>query len=90
MVIASSEIPSAADLQWLHQQAAGGLAPRRLVEQCRIALLASEGRNNEQIAVSLGITRQKAARWRARFRASGRLGLEQDVRGAADGGRRSR
>ena len=81
MVIASSENPSTADLQWLRKQTGSALTPRRLVERCRIVLLASEGQNNEQIAAALGITRQKAARWRGRFRASGRAGLEQDAPG---------
>jgi hypothetical protein len=34
-VIASTETPSSADLQWLRKPAAGGLTPRRLIERCR-------------------------------------------------------
>ena len=57
------------------------VAPRRLVERCQIILRAAEGETNEQIATALGITRQKAARWRDRFRQGGRAGLEQDAPG---------
>ena len=81
MVIATSDNPSPEDLQWLQKQATSGLTCRRLVERCQIILLASGGKNNEQIAALLGITRQKAARWRTRFREGGRTGLEQDVPG---------
>src|SRR5688572_3764318 len=81
MVIASSHLPSSVDLQWLRKQATSGLTARRLAQRCQIILLASEGQNNEQIAAALGITRQKAARWRARFRTSGRAGLEQEAPG---------
>jgi transposase len=69
------------DLHWLRRQASSAIAPRRLAERCRIVLLAAEGRNHEQIAEALGITRQKASRWRARFVESGREGLENDAPG---------
>src|SRR5436190_1981470 len=81
MVIATSDSPSPEDLQWLQKQATSGLTPRRLAERCQIVLLASEGKTNEQIAVLLGISRQKAARWRARFKEAGRAGLEHDASG---------
>lgn len=81
MRIANSISPSAEDHQWLRKQANSAIAPRRLTERCRIVLLAVEGENNEQIAATLGITRQKVARWRARFAASGRAGLESDAPG---------
>ena len=57
------------------------MAPKRLAERCRIVLLAAEGHNHEQIAAALGITRQKASRWRARFVEAGRRGLENDAPG---------
>ena len=41
----------------------------------------SRGKNHEQIAEALGISRQKASRWRARFVESGRAGLENDAPG---------
>jgi transposase len=81
MVITTSDSPSLEDLQWLQKQATSGVTSCRLAERCQIVLLAAEGKNNEQIAALLGITRQKAARWRARFRQSGRAGLEHDAPG---------
>ena len=81
MVIANAVSPSAQDLHWLRKQAGSAIAPRRLAERCHIVLLAWAGSNNEQIAAALGITRQKAARWRARFARTGQAGLENDVPG---------
>ena len=43
----------------------------RLSERAKIVLLASEGLENIQIASRLGITRQKAGRWRDRYANSG-------------------
>ena len=57
------------------------MVSKRLGERCRIILRAAEGRTNEQIAAQLKITRQKVARWRARFREFGRAGLEHDAPG---------
>lgn len=48
-----------------------GTSPQRLVERAMVILLAFEGKTNEQIGVALGITRQKAGRWRDRFAADG-------------------
>ena len=81
MRIAASPTPSAEDLQWLGKQAASAIAPKRLAQRCRIVLLSVEGQNHEQIAARLGITRQKASRWRARFVDLGRAGLENDAPG---------
>src|SRR5829696_540320 len=81
MRISSAESPSAEDLQWLRKQAKSVVAPKRLVERCRIVLLGFEGHNQEEIAQALGITRQKAARWRKRFAEGGRAGLESDAPG---------
>jgi transposase len=81
MRIASHVSPSSEDLQWLRKQATSGVVSKRLGERCRIILQAAEGRTNEEIATALKITRQKVARWRARFRESGRAGLEQDAPG---------
>jgi transposase len=73
--------PSLDDHAWLRKQAASAVASRRLVERCEIILRAVQGETNEQIARGLGITRQKAARWRARFAQAGRAGLEHDAPG---------
>lgn len=65
----------------LESIARSGLSPQRLVERAAVVLLASEGRNNGEIAEHLGITRQKAGRWRERFAAQRFAGIEQDQPG---------
>jgi transposase len=69
------------DQAWLRKHAMSAVAPRRLVERCQIILRAAQGETNEEIAAALGMTRQKAARWRARFAEGGRAGLQQDAPG---------
>jgi transposase len=59
----------------------------RLVERAKIVLLAGEGLENQQIGKELGITRQKASRWRMRYAEKGLLGIEKD---APRSGRRPR
>jgi transposase len=81
MSVANRVTPSAEQLQWLRKQSSSAVAPKRLAQRCSIVLLAAEGNTNEQIAVALSITRQKAARWRARFREAGPAGLENDAPG---------
>ena len=81
MAIAALLHPSAEDQAWLEKQATSAVAPRRLAERCQIILRAAEGETNEGIAAALGITRQKVARWRARFAVAGRTGLEHDAPG---------
>ena len=66
---------------WLQKQVGSALTPKRLVERCRIVLLAAQGQENVQIAASLGHSRQKVARWRDRFHKSGRAGIESDAPG---------
>jgi transposase len=51
----------------------------RVAERARIVLLAAEGRQDKEIAALLGITRQKSARWRARFIRLGISGLAKDA-----------
>src|SRR5271165_6755659 len=51
----------------------------RLVERSRIVLLAAAGKQDKDVAADLGITAQKAARWRKRFLALGMAGLEKDA-----------
>jgi transposase len=66
---------------WLQKQVNSALTPKRLEQRCRIALLAAEGKNNLEIAASIGVTRQKVARWRDRFSESGLAGIETDAPG---------
>ena len=68
MGIARPPSPSPEDLQWLRQQASSTMAPRRLAERCRLVLLSADGKNHEQMAAALGITRQRSAVGRRRPR----------------------
>lgn len=64
----------------LEQQTRGRSLPARLVERSRIVLRAADGRQNREIAAELGITPEKAARWRNRFLDGGREALLKDAR----------
>lgn len=69
------------ELKSLRRQAQSAVVSRRLSERCRIVLLAAEGRTNEEIGAALQITRQRAGRWRQRYVAQGRAGIEADAPG---------
>jgi len=66
---------------WLRQQVGSALTAQRLVERCQIVLLAAEGQDNQEIAATLGVSRQKVGRWRERFHTAGRAGIEADAPG---------
>ena len=51
----------------------------RIAERARVILLAATGKQNLEIAETLSISVQKAARWRWRFLAKGLPGLEKDA-----------
>lgn len=51
----------------------------RLAERSKIILLAAQGKTNGEIAEALGITRQKAGRWRDRYHEFGLAGIEKDA-----------
>jgi transposase len=63
----------------LTKQSRGRSIPARAVERARIILLAAGGKKNIEIASELGISVQKAARWRARFLECGVACLEKDA-----------
>ena len=63
----------------LEQWARGRSLPTRLVERARIVLLAGAGKQDLEIATDLGISNQKAARWRKRFLDGGLEALKQDA-----------
>jgi transposase len=63
----------------LEQWARGRSLPARQVERARIVLMAANGELDVAIAAKLGITNQKAARWRARFLELGLAGLKKDA-----------
>src|ERR1700760_3183167 len=54
-------------------------AAARVVERARVVLLAAEGLENKQIVRRMGITPEKAARWRKRFLAGGIAALQKDA-----------
>ena len=63
----------------LEQWARSRSLPARQVERARVVLLAAEGKSDLEIAASLRISNQKAARWRKRFLKLGLPGLEKDA-----------
>ena len=65
--------------QTLQQWARARSLPARQVERARVILLAAAGKQDLEIAVEIGISNQKAARWRKRFLKSGLAGLEKDA-----------
>src|SRR2546425_12740347 len=63
----------------LEQYGRGRSLPARWVERARIVLRAAEGLQDRQIAERLGMTPEKAARWRNRFLDSGVAALQKDA-----------
>jgi transposase len=63
----------------LRQWSRGRSLPARQVERARVVLLAAEGKQDLEIAAEIGISNQKAARWRKRFLKLGLVGLEKDA-----------
>lgn len=63
----------------LEVYARGRSVAKRLVERARIVLLAAEGKQNDEIAKLLDISRHTVARWRGRFLELGVAGLEKDA-----------
>jgi transposase len=51
----------------------------RLVERATIVLHAADGLENQQIGALMGISRQKAGRWRDRYAERGLAGIEKDA-----------
>lgn len=74
----------------LQQYVASRTTPVRLVERSKIVLLADEGCDNQSIARELGITENKAGRWRNRYVEGGLKAIEKDrPRGRNHGGKNS-
>lgn len=51
----------------------------RLAERATIVLHAADGKRNDEIGELLGMSRQKAGRWRARYAEHGLAGIEKDA-----------
>lgn len=69
----------------LQRWARGRSTPVRLMHRARMILMAAEGKQNKQIAETLGTQPSTVARWRQRFAKSGLAGIEKD---APRGGRK--
>jgi transposase len=65
----------------LERWARGRSSPVRLMQRAQIVLMATEGRENLDIAAAVGVTRQLVGRWRTRYVASGLAGIEKDAPG---------
>src|ERR1035441_10457408 len=63
----------------LEQQSRGRSTQARVVLRSRIVLLAAEGLQNKQIAVTLNVAPRMAALWRERFIEQGVEGLLKDA-----------
>jgi len=63
----------------LHKLSRGRSVSVRLAERANIVLCAADGLRNEEIGERLGISRQKAGRWRTRYAQRGLPGIEKDA-----------
>src|SRR5687768_5707953 len=63
----------------LERLARGRRVPVRLAERAKVVLHAADGMENQEIGQKLGITRQKAGRWRDRYAGLGIGGIEKDA-----------
>jgi transposase len=69
------------DRIWLEKVSRSRVKSVRLSERAAIVLMAADGKTNREISERLAITEEKAARWRGRFLAQGRAGIESDAPG---------
>src|ERR1044072_760565 len=79
MRVAPQVILTDEERRTLRQWARGRSLPSRPVERARVVLWAAAGRQDLEIAAEVGISNQKAARWRKRFLKLGLAGLEKDA-----------
>ena len=61
---AASIVLSESEVVRLHQWLQAGSTPRQVVLRSQIVLLASEGKQDQQISEALGIQRRTVALWR--------------------------
>lgn len=69
------------DRTTLERWARGRSSPVRLMQRAQIVLMASEGKDNNDIAAAVGVTRQLVGRWRNRYVQQGLAGIEKDAPG---------
>ncbi|MGH7929076.1 MAG: IS630 family transposase [Candidatus Binatia bacterium] len=79
MRVAVSIVLEAEARRWLERLSRSRSTSVRLAERSQIVLLAAEGKMNGEIAEELGISRQKAGRWRDRYHQYGLAGIEKDA-----------
>jgi transposase len=79
MRIAQPVVVYASQQETLKQWAGSCSLPARQVEPAKVVMLAAAGRTDLEIAAALGISNQKAARWRKRFLRLGLDGLTKDA-----------
>jgi transposase len=79
MRVAPPVIIAPSQREILQQWARSRSLPARQVERAKVVLLAADGKTDLEIAASLGISNQKAARWRKRFLRLNLAGLEKDA-----------
>ena len=77
--VARAVILSSEQRQQLEQQSRARSLPARQVERARVVLHAADGWQDKEIASALGITPEKAARWRNRFLDGGLSALQKDA-----------
>jgi transposase len=63
----------------LERLSRGRRVPVRLAERAKVVLHAADGLENQEIGSALGISRQKAGRWRDRYAERGLAGIETDA-----------
>ena len=79
MRVARPVILNSEQRQQLEQQSRARSLPARQVERARVVLRAADGWQDKDIASELGITPEKAARWRKRFLDGGLAALQKDA-----------
>lgn len=83
MRIATKIVLTAEERAELEALLRSGLTSVRLALRARIVLLAADGMQNKDIALALGVDRSQPTRWRERYNALRRSGIERDLpRGA--------
>ena len=90
MRVAAEIMLTEAEEAELRRVVQSGRTEVRLVCRAQIVLLAAAGKLNQEIAAELGVSENKAGRWRARYAKSGISGIAKDLprggRSRADGG----
>ena len=76
---ATSIVLEESERRHLEQLKRGRRVSVRLAERAAIVLHAAHGLDNQQIGTLMGISRQKAGRWRARYAERGLSGIEKDA-----------